>query len=833
MTTTLRALAALTAGLILVACGGTEKVAITVTPGTAAVATGGSTAFTAAVTGTTKTGVLWLVKEAGGGTITSAGVYTAPHTAGSYTVVAAAAADTSKTAEATVTVTAVGVTITPATMNLTPGSTATFVGAVTGSVDTGITWTVEPAGSGSVTAAGFYTAPTTSGTYAVVATSTADPTRSARATINVRNVMVTITPGSATLDQGGTLALSATVANSTNNAVNWSVATGGGSISTDGHYTAPFAAGSYTITATSASDATRTASIIVLVRDVAITLSPSTVPVSIGATASFTATVTGTVNKSVAWSVAGTPAGTITTAGVYTAPGTAATNTVTATSVADNTKTASATVVVNAVAVSISPALITVDQGETTSFAATVNNGGGNTAVTWSVSGGGTITPGGSFTAGSTAGSFTVVATSVADGSRSGSATVVVRSVAISVSPSSTAVAAGANATFTATVTGSVNHGVSWSVAGSPAGAITAGGVFTAPLTGGTNVVTATSSADATKKASATVTVQATSVLVSPKSVTLDQGATQVFTSLVTNASNTTVTWSVSPAGGGSVAADGTFTAGTTAGTVIVTATSNADATRSDSAVVTVRHVAISISPVTVSVNAGATQTFSATVTGTTNTAVNWQVGSPAAGAIDSTGVYTASSTAGIYTVTAVSAADSTQSATATVTVLGANALTYADPPAGGWRLVRNAAQSTATHLVLDLVGASGDSGRGVGLTLHTDASRVSWAKVAPTDTEYVANRAFALGTGTQLVKGLVQGADLKAGVFQKGVADAAVNYDAAGALIGIALDLRGDAGLVPGANVLLSVTASQALPASGAMANINVGVGVISASVQ
>ena len=57
--------------------------------------------------------------------------------------------------------------------------------------------------------------------------------------------------------------------------------------------------------------------------------------------------------------------------------------------------------------------------------------------------------------------------------------------------------------------------------------------------------------------------------------------------------------------------------------------------------------VGITISPATATVNAGATQQFQATVTGTTNTAVQWQVnniagGNAQYGIISSTGLYTA-----------------------------------------------------------------------------------------------------------------------------------------------------------------------------------------------
>ncbi|MBZ4415045.1 glycosyl hydrolase family 18 protein [Myxococcus sp. RHSTA-1-4] len=82
--------------------------------------------------------------------------------------------------------------------------------------------------------------------------------------------------------------------------------------------------------------------------------------------------------------------------------------------------------------------------------------------------------------------------------------------VSITVSPTSASLAPGATRTFTASVTGSTHTAVTWSVQQGPAGGtITSGGVYTAPQTAGTYQVIATSQADTTKKATATVTVTA------------------------------------------------------------------------------------------------------------------------------------------------------------------------------------------------------------------------------------------------------------------------------------------------------------------------------------
>jgi Glycosyl hydrolases family 16 len=76
--------------------------------------------------------------------------------------------------------------------------------------------------------------------------------------------------------------------------------------------------------------------------------------------------------------------------------------------------------------------------------------------------------------------------------------------------------------------------------------------------------------------------------------------------------------------------------------------------------------VVVSISPTSASLLTGGSQQFSATVTGTTNSAVTW---SATAGTISSSGRYTAPGMAGIYIVKATSVADTTKSASATVNV--------------------------------------------------------------------------------------------------------------------------------------------------------------------
>ena len=102
------------------------------------------------------------------------------------TVTATSKADPSKTASASVVLQpTVGVSVAPESATLSSAGTQQFTAAVTGSSNTGVNWTLNPA-MGSLSATGIYTAPTsiaTSQTVTVTATSKADPSKTASASV--------------------------------------------------------------------------------------------------------------------------------------------------------------------------------------------------------------------------------------------------------------------------------------------------------------------------------------------------------------------------------------------------------------------------------------------------------------------------------------------------------------------------------------------------------------------------------------------------------------------------------------------------------------------------
>lgn len=162
-----------------------DAVAVAVAPVTAALLAGGQQQFAAAVTGTSNTAVIWSVQESGGGTVSTTGLYTAPATSGTFHVRVTSVADPTKSASATVTVTAVSVAISPTSASVVVGNTRQFTATVTGTSNTAVTWSVQESGGGTISASGLYTAPAAAGTFHVRATSVADPTKSAGATVTV------------------------------------------------------------------------------------------------------------------------------------------------------------------------------------------------------------------------------------------------------------------------------------------------------------------------------------------------------------------------------------------------------------------------------------------------------------------------------------------------------------------------------------------------------------------------------------------------------------------------------------------------------------------------
>ena len=444
---------------LLVACSGQvgSSPGLSVAPSPVDLEPGEALAF--ATTGKAATGAseafTWSVEESGGGTVDAAGNYTAPRTEGTFHVVVASTADVRQKATVTIWVKwrGIRVRITPSTTSMSTGDSATFSALVRGTQpgqSTAVTWSVqEGASGGSIDSSGNYTAPRNPGTFHVVAASVADPSKKATATISVtasQGVAVAVSPSNASTGARGTLGFKATVTgvgSGQSSDVTWSVQEGaaGGSVDSSGNYTAPASAGTAHVVATSVADSSKSASATIAVTAapaIAVSVSPTTASVLAGGVTTFSATVTGAAagqSTDVTWAVReGAGGGNVDASGRYTAPGTPGTFHVVATSVADSSQSATATITVAAapnITVSVSPGSASTPTGGTVNFTASVTGTGGgqSTAVSWSVQegpAGGTVNGSGLYTAPASAGTFHVIATSVADNTESASATVTV-----------------------------------------------------------------------------------------------------------------------------------------------------------------------------------------------------------------------------------------------------------------------------------------------------------------------------------------------------------------------------------------------------------------------
>jgi IPT/TIG domain-containing protein len=300
-------------------------------------------------------------------------------------------------------------------------------------------------------------------------------------------------------------------------------------------------------------------------------------------------------------------------------------------------------VVTGAVAVVVTPATAMVRTGNQQAFTATVT-GALNLSVTWTVNGVaggnstiGTIAANGTYTAPltlPTPNTVTVTATSVEDPTRSGSATVTLENaipVISSVTP--TTLTAGTQFEMTVNGTGFTPGSIV------KLGAISLSTTYIAPtqlIAVGTPTLAQVGTVPVTVvnpdpggSTSAPFNVQVVgpnsniTVTVSPKTATLGAGNVQQFQVTVTGTIDLSVVWSVNGVNSGNSAAGridflGNYTAPDNIlglGSVTVTATSNANPAKSDSAVVTLTNpvpTLTSIAPATLGLGA-----FQITLNGT------------------------------------------------------------------------------------------------------------------------------------------------------------------------------------------------------------------------
>jgi hypothetical protein len=436
--------------------------------------------------------------------VDAAGTYTAGDLEGDFSVTATImGGGLSKSRPVKVRSPIVSLRVAPSPASVTSGGSLSFSVIATrqngSTLVPQVTWTAT---GGNIDPSGVYSAGATPGVFSVTAALVGGAiTNSAAVTVTSAIspvVGLSVSPNPASVPTGASQAFSATATRQDGStfvpSVTWSAT--GGSISAGGIYTAGTIVGNFAVTA-SLAGGSLTASVPVAVSSVvspivSISVAPAAATVNAGATQAFSASATrqdgSTLVPSVTWTATG---GTADGSGVYTAGSAGGSFRVIAVlqggTLAD---TSSVTVVSPTVSLTLTPSAATVNTGASQAFAVSAARQDGSTYVpiiSWSATGG-TITAGGVYTAGSTAGSYRVIG--VLQGSTlSDTSTITIPAPvlqAVILTPAAASVAAGATQQFS--VSGQWSNGattapsVTYSATG---GTITSGGLYTAGMIAG------------------------------------------------------------------------------------------------------------------------------------------------------------------------------------------------------------------------------------------------------------------------------------------------------------------------------------------------------------
>jgi hypothetical protein len=391
-------------------------------------------------------------------------------------------------------------------------------------------------------------------------------------------------------------------------------------------------------------------------------VSPASETVAPG-TVTFSDIVTGGVTDAIHWTANG---GTITSGGVWTAPDTAGTYTITATSAEDGTKSASVTITVSAPVIQTQPVSENLCSSGTVSLSVVaeyassyqwyLNNAAiaGATSATYTVAG-----------SSSTAGSYAVVVTNGAGSVTSQAATVQVGS-SITSQPTSLTITQGQTAAFSVAASGKGPFIYQWySVASGTATAITGAtsSIYITPVQtsagSASYYVTVTDSCGtAVQSSTANLTVNTgnapPTITVQPLGQTISAGGTATFSVTAVGSGTLSYQWYRIPNGGvngeitGSVPVAGTIVSGATSSSYTVPVANAAKGNDQDQYYVVVRNsygqavsqnatlavdqgiqIQITDQPANIYVNPGASATFSVTATSTVALSYQWYMVPP------------------------------------------------------------------------------------------------------------------------------------------------------------------------------------------------------------
>ena len=243
--------------------------------------------------------------------------------------------------------------------------------------------------------------------------------------------------------------------------------------------------------------------------------------------------------------------------------------------------------------------------------------------------------------------------------------------VEISLDPSSLSMKVGEDKSLTATVKNAADTSVTWTSDNASVATVENGTVHA--VDAGTTVIKAQSIADTSKTASCTVTVTSNeeniTITLDATSLSMKEGEEKTITATVTGTSDTSVTWSSSDSAVATIDSSGKIKA-LKKGEATITATSKASSGKTATCKVSVAakdELKITLDATTLAMKVGEEKTLKESVTGTSDTSVEWKSSDSAIVSVDKGKVKALKK--GEATITVTLKVDTTKTATCKVTV--------------------------------------------------------------------------------------------------------------------------------------------------------------------
>ncbi|PQJ09087.1 hypothetical protein CJD36_021160 [Flavipsychrobacter stenotrophus] len=657
--------------------------AVTATPSSTALCSGGVLTLTGTATGGAT--YSWTGPNSYSSVFLNPPAFsTSTASSGIYTLVATNACGSTTVTTASVTVTAAPTALlaTASATTLCAGTSLTLTGSATGATSFG--WSGSSGYSSSVqNPPAFVTSVTSTGIYTFTASNSCGIATTTTGMITVITLPAAVSAAvSATgVCVGGTLTLSGTSTGATS--YSWS---GPGSYSAavlnpPGFVTSPTSGGIYTLTATNMCGNTTatTTTVTILTVPTTVTAALSASALCLGDALTLTGTAIGATTYS--WSGPGTySAAVLNPPVITTSTSSAGVYTLTATNVCGNTTATTTTLTVNTVptAVAATANPTTLCRGDALTL-----TGGATSPITttYSWSGPGSYSsavqnPPAIITDASSAGVYTVTATNLCGSATATTASVTVNTapIAVTATTSATTLCSGNVLTLTGTAISPLSTTYSWSGPDSYSSAVlNPAGITTSTMSAGVYTLTATNICGSTITMTSSITINTvpSAVTATASAPTLCAGNTLTLTGVVTNA--TSYQWN-GPDGylSSSLNPAGIITTTLSSGIYTLTATNSCGNTFGITAPVTVNDVpqSITATPSATVICSGSALTLTGTAVSALATTYGWAgPDSYTSTDLNPAGIITTTLSAGIYTFTATNSCGSSVATTSSIII--------------------------------------------------------------------------------------------------------------------------------------------------------------------